>query len=231
MELPSVLIAGTNGKGSTASTLASILKESGQRTGLYTSPHLARPNERIRINGVEVSDEAFAGLYFRVHSCGHKLVQAGTLAQLPSFFETLTAMAFLHFADAAVDYRSSRSGHAATPRRHQHRHLLVSVITDISLDHTEWLGSTIAAITREKAGILRANGTLITLPQHPEATQVLGELATELDVRGVSAVPFMPPTEVGSGEHRTRLQVLGSSVEVASPLHGAHQHRNVQRLG
>jgi dihydrofolate synthase/folylpolyglutamate synthase len=223
---PSVLIAGTNGKGSTAATLASILKESGQRTGLYTSPHLARPNERIRINGVEVSDEAFAGLYFRVHTCGQKLVQGGTLAQLPSFFETLTAMAFLHFADAAVDMAVLEVGMGGRLDATNIVTPLLSVITDISLDHTEWLGSTIAAIACEKAGILRANGTLVTLPQHPEANQVPGEVATGLEVRGVSAVPFMPPTEVGSGD-TYRLQVLGTSIEAASPLHGAHQHRNV----
>src|ERR1700752_558268 len=88
---PSVLIAGTNGKGSTASTLASILQASGLRTGLYTSPHLERPNERIRLNGVQIADDLFAGLYFRVHDCSQKLVVEEKLAQLPSFFETLTA--------------------------------------------------------------------------------------------------------------------------------------------
>jgi dihydrofolate synthase / folylpolyglutamate synthase len=75
---PSILIAGTNGKGSTASTLASILTASGLRTGLYTSPHLTRPNERIRISGVEISDEAFADTYFRVHRCAQELVATGT---------------------------------------------------------------------------------------------------------------------------------------------------------
>jgi dihydrofolate synthase/folylpolyglutamate synthase len=78
----SVLVAGTNGKGSTASTLASILTASGLRAGLYTSPHLTRPNERIRINGAEISDDAFAALYFRVHDCGQKLVLDQKLAQV-----------------------------------------------------------------------------------------------------------------------------------------------------
>src|SRR4029079_1822940 len=98
---PSILIAGTNGKGSTAATLASILTASGLRTGLYTSPHLARPNERIRIDGVEISDDDFAELFFRVRSTAQRLVEDRKLAQLPSFFETLTAMAFLHFAEPA----------------------------------------------------------------------------------------------------------------------------------
>ena len=102
---------------------------------------------------------------------------------------------------------------------------LLSIITDISLDHMEWLGSTISAIAREKAGILRRGGTMITLPQHPEANQVLGEVATELDVRGVSAVPYMPASAARSGPYT--VEALGATIEVDSPLAGAHQQRNV----
>jgi dihydrofolate synthase / folylpolyglutamate synthase len=103
---------------------------------------------------------------------------------------------------------------------------LFSVITDISLDHMEWLGSTITAIAREKAGILRAGGTLITLPQHPEANQVLGEEAARLDVRGVSAVPYMPTIGIDPARPY-QVEALGGVVEVDSPLKGAHQHRNL----
>ncbi len=308
---PAVLIAGTNGKGSTAATLASILAASGLRTGLYTSPHLTRPNERIRINGLEISDDDFARLYFRVHDAGQQLVLDRKLDQLPSFFETLTTMAFLHFAEAApksphgpgpVDFAVLEVGMGGRLDATNIVNPLLSVITDISLDHTEWLGSTIAAIAREKAGILRPNGTLVTLPQHPEANQALGEAAIELNVRGVSAVPYMPSihtsghepasirttigapfiarslrdeweskppsppqqspasgheqagfnrTENASGSSREpvgrgfspgnpaakregalapasyTLEVLGQSIEIDSPLHGAHQHRNI----
>jgi dihydrofolate synthase/folylpolyglutamate synthase len=230
-----VLIAGTNGKGSTASTLASILKASGLRTGLYTSPHLTRPNERIRINGIEVSDDDFAALYFRVDNTGQKLVHEGKLAQMPSFFETLTAMAFLHFAEPAlksqpaagpVDFAVLEVGMGGRLDATNIVDPLLSVITDISLDHTEWLGSTIAAIAHEKAGILRPNGTLVTLPQHPEANQALGEVAVELNVRGVSAVPYMPQSHIVADEPYA-VEVLGQPIEIASPLHGAHQHRNI----
>src|SRR6266568_167708 len=103
---------------------------------------------------------------------------------------------------------------------------LLSIVTDISLDHTEWLGSTIAEIAREKAGILRRGGTLITLPQHPEANRVLGETAVSLDVLGISAVPYMPPINASADAPYT-VEALGTSVEVASPLRGAHQHRNI----
>jgi dihydrofolate synthase/folylpolyglutamate synthase len=101
---------------------------------------------------------------------------------------------------------------------------LVSIITDISLDHTEWLGPTISAITREKAGILRRGGTLIALPQLPEANQVLDEVTAELNVRRVNTTAYMP--QVGTmGSYS--VEALGAEIKVDSPLAGAHQRRNV----
>ena len=121
-----------------------------------------------------------------------KLVEEKKLAQPPSFFETLTAMAFLHFAEPAIEIAVLEVGLGGRLDATNIVDPLLSIITDISLDHMEWLGSTISEIAREKAGILRPGGTLVTLPQHPEANQVLGEVATSLSVLGVSAVPFMP---------------------------------------
>jgi dihydrofolate synthase/folylpolyglutamate synthase len=95
------------------------------------------------------------------------------------------------------------------------------------MDHMEWLGSTLAEIAREKAGILRPHGTLVTLPQHPEASRALGEIALELDVTGISAVPYMPPPGGSSGGSSGRIEALGTEIELASPLRGAHQQRNV----
>jgi dihydrofolate synthase / folylpolyglutamate synthase len=221
---PAVLIAGTNGKGSTAATLASVLTSSGLRTGLYTSPHLAKVNERMRLDRVEIADEPFAALYYRVHDAAQGLVLDGTLTQLPSFFEILTAQAFLFFAEAQVDIAVLEVGMGGRLDATNIVNPLLSVITDISLDHTEWLGSTIAVIAREKAGILRPNGTLITLPQHPEANQALGEVAVELNVRGVNAAPYMPGDPDVA---RYSIQALGAQVDVDSPLLGAHQHRNL----
>ena len=223
-DFPAVLIAGTNGKGSTASTLASILTESGLCTGLYTSPHLEQPNERIKINGVDIDNDAFARLYFRVHDAGQQLVLAGALPQLPSFFETLTAMAFLHFAEQKVEIAVLEVGLGGRLDATNIVHPLFSIITDISLDHTEWLGTTLTQIAHEKAGILRAGGTLVTLPQHPEANQALGEVAISLNVHGVSAVPYMPTLNAGDSYP---VEVLGEEIEVTSPLHGPHQHRNI----
>ena len=222
----SILIAGTNGKGSTAATIASILSASGVRTGLYTSPHLARANERISVNSAEIGDEAFARLYWRVHDRGQQLVEEGRLPQLPSFFETLTAMAFLYFAEADVELAVLEVGMGGRLDATNIVDPLLSIVTDISLDHMEWLGPTVAAITREKAGILRRGGTLITLPQLAEANQVLGEIAVELGVRAVNAAAYMPSMRADRvGPYG--VEALDALVEVASPLIGAHQQRNV----
>jgi dihydrofolate synthase/folylpolyglutamate synthase len=230
----SVLIAGTNGKGSTAATLAAILKSSGYRAGLYTSPHLVRVNERIRIDGAPIGDEEFARHYFRVDDCARQLVTEGKLPGHPSFFEALTAVAFEAFTDAHLDLAVLEVGMGGRLDATNVVEPLLSVITDISLDHTEWLGETIPLIAREKAGILRQNGVLVTLPQHPEANQAIGEVAAELDVRGVNAaeyIPAMPRSAFGDQadalRNRYSLEVMGETIEADSPLAGVHQQRNI----
>ncbi len=189
---PVVLIAGTNGKGSTASTLASMLVEAGVCTGLYTSPHLERPNERICVNRTEIADEDFARLFFLVLDKADRLVKEEKLPQQPSYFEMLTALGFLYFAERQVEIAVLEVGMGGRLDATNVVEPLLSIVTDISLDHMEWLGPTIAAITREKAGILHRGGTMITLPQHPDANQVLGEVARELEVRVVSAAEYIP---------------------------------------
>lgn len=223
----SVLIAGTNGKGSTAATLASILRAGGHRTGLYTSPHLSRVNERIQIDGVQISDEDFARLYFRVDEAGTKLVAAGKLPQHPSFFETITALGFLYFAEQQVDLAVLEVGLGGRLDATNIVEPLLSILTDISLDHMEWLGDTLPEIAREKAGILRRNGVMVTLSQHPEVNQVLGEVAMELGVTGVNAAEYMPQQNERISCGRYSLQVLGEQAEITPALAGSHQHRNV----
>jgi dihydrofolate synthase/folylpolyglutamate synthase len=194
-KFPAVLIGGTNGKGSTAATLASILSVSGYRTGLYTSPHLLRVNERIQISGVtpganslaEIDDDTFARLYFQVDDAANRLVAEGALPHAPSFFEVITAIAFVAFAEAGIDIAVLEVGLGGRLDATNIVEPLLSVITDISLDHTEWLGNTLTEIAREKAGILRQGGILVTLPQHPEANAAIGEVAMALDVTGINA--------------------------------------------
>jgi dihydrofolate synthase/folylpolyglutamate synthase len=230
----SVLIAGTNGKGSTAATLAAILKSAGYKCGLYTSPHLVRVNERIRIDGEAIGDEEFARHYFRVDDCAQILVSEGKLPGHPSFFEALTAVAFEAFAEAQVDLAVLEVGMGGRLDATNVVEPLISVITDISLDHTEWLGETIPLIAREKAGILRQGGVLVTLPQHPEANQTIGEVAAELEVRGVNAAEYVPLAQVTGyrlqvtePRNRYALEVMGQTIEVDSPLAGEHQRRNI----
>ncbi len=234
-----VLIAGTNGKGSTAATLASILTASGVHTGLYTSPHLVRINERIRIDGEAITDDEFALLHDVVDRTAERLVSEKELPWHPSFFEMLTAIASEHFARRKVELAVLEVGmggrldatNAVEPR--------VSVITDISLDHQKFLGNTIAEIAREKAGIIRPNGIVVTLPQQPRANDVIGNTILELGARAVSAVAYVPPVSPGSKEYlvpsagiavsgmaRYPLDVMGDEILVESPLVGRHQLRN-----
>jgi dihydrofolate synthase/folylpolyglutamate synthase len=198
---PSVLIAGTNGKGSTAATLASILHASGLKTGLYTSPHLIRINERIRVNGQEISDDDFARLHGEVAAAAEKLVERGELPWHPSFFEMMTAIAFEHFAREKVEIAVLEVGMGGRLDATNVVEPRVSVITDISLDHQKFLGNTVGEIAREKVGIIRAGGVVVTLPQQPEANDVIGNTILELAARGVSAVPYVPPVSPGSGDY------------------------------
>jgi dihydrofolate synthase / folylpolyglutamate synthase len=225
----SVLVAGTNGKGSTSSTLASILARAGYRTGLYTSPHLSSVNERIQVGGSSIGDDDFAALYFHVEEIASTLVRDGRLPAAPSFFETVTAIGFLHFAARNVHTAVVEVGMGGRLDATNIVEPVVSVITDISLDHTEWLGSTVELIAREKAGILRHEGVMVTLPQHPEANQALGEVAVSLQVRGVNAASYVPVHNHPEQYTRNRypLSVMGELIGIDSPLAGAHQQRNL----
>lgn len=243
-----ILIAGTNGKGSTAATLASILQTASHRTGLYTSPHLQRINERIQVNGEQISDPEFAEIHERVERMAGDLVAQGKLPHLPSFFETLTAMAFEYFASAGVEIAVLEVGMGGRLDATNIVDPCLSVITDVALDHQQFLGNTISEIAGEKAGIIRKNGIVVMLPQHPEANDVLGNITMERNARAASAVDYVPDVspagnfdneghpERGArrGERRAEgpafsypVTVLGKEINVASPLIGRHQLRNV----
>ncbi|WP_446745266.1 bifunctional folylpolyglutamate synthase/dihydrofolate synthase [Silvibacterium acidisoli] len=229
---PSVLVAGTNGKGSTSATLASILSHAGYRVGLYTSPHLSRVNERIQFLNAGgaptlISDDDFAACYFRVDDCARKLVSEGKLEAFPSFFEAMTALAFVAFAEQQVDIAVLEVGMGGRLDATNIVEPLVSVITDISLDHTDWLGDTITAIAGEKAGILRPDGVLVTLPQHPEANQAIGEAAVSKNVRGINAADYLPGRDGAAADGSYRIKAMGEEIEVRSPLSGSHQQRNI----
>src|SRR5437773_6775101 len=250
---PGVLIAGTNGKGSTAATLASILQVSGLRTGLYTSPHLIRINERVRINGEEISDDEFALLHDMVDRTAERLVGEGELPWHPSFFEMLTAIAFEYFSRKRVDIAVLEVGMGGRLDATNVIEPQISIITDISLDHQKFLGNTVTEIAREKAGIIHPGGIVVTLPQQPQANDVIGNTILDRGATAVSAVPYVPPVAPGSdcgygsrgkslttectedterSDHRQPvwrypLQVMGQKICVETPLIGRHQLRNV----
>jgi dihydrofolate synthase/folylpolyglutamate synthase len=234
-KFPSVLIAGTNGKGSTAATLASILGAAGYRTGLYTSPHLVRINERIQIDGDTISDADFAAGYECVHAVAAELVANGRLPWHPSFFETMTALAFRHFAQQRVEIVVAEVGMGGRLDATNILEPLVCVITDIDLDHQKFLGNTIREIAGEKAGIMRRGRPLVTLPQHPEANETLGRAMEESGAVAVNAAHYVAAVSPRASElvhheaARTSfaMDIMGEEVEIETPLIGRHQLRNL----
>src|SRR6201981_305847 len=137
---PCAHIAGTNGKGSPGAFLESILRAAGLRTGLYTSPHLERINERIRINGESISDEDFAGAWSKVHAAIESLMASGRLAAHPTFFECVTAMAFLAFAQQTVDFAVYEVGLGGRLDATNVVEPEVAILTSIDFDHEDYLG-------------------------------------------------------------------------------------------
>jgi dihydrofolate synthase/folylpolyglutamate synthase len=230
--LPSVLIAGTNGKGSTAATLANIVRAAGYRTGLYTSPHLLEVNERIQVDGEPISDAEFALIYERVETAARPLVARGELPWHPSFFEMLTAMMFEYFSSAGVELAVLEVGMGGRLDATNIADPCISVITDIDFDHQKFLGDTLPKIAHEKAGIMRPGMTVVLLPQHPEVNETLGREILDHKARPVSAVGNTPPVTpevaaVLARQSRFPLEVLGEEILIDSPLAGRHQLRNL----
>jgi len=236
--LQCVLIAGTNGKGSTAATLAAIVQAAGYRTGLYTSPHLVLINERMQVNQEPISDAEFALIYDRVQAAADELVARGELPWHPSFFEMLTAMMFEYFASAGVELAVLEVGMGGRLDATNIAEPCFSLITDIDFDHQKFLGDTLPQIAREKAGIIRPAGTVVLLPQHPQVNETLGREIMERNARPVSAVRNMPPVTPAAEVYAARdlqapernrfpLAVMGEEILVDSPLAGRHQLRNL----
>jgi dihydrofolate synthase/folylpolyglutamate synthase len=180
-QYPTAIVAGTNGKGSTSVILASVLEHAGYRTGLYTSPHLVRVNERIQINGREISDEDFAQSFSEIQQTVDGLLEQKSLEFRPSFFEFLTATAFLHFARAAVDFAVLEVGMGGRLDATNITEPRVAVITNIDLDHQEFLGTTHAAIAWEKAGVIKPGRPVVSACVHPEAAEVIRRRCAELE--------------------------------------------------
>jgi dihydrofolate synthase/folylpolyglutamate synthase len=166
-------VAGTNGKGSVASFLAAILKASGYKVGLYTSPHLLRFNERICVNNAQISDENVVSAYRAVTD-----VHAGD--REPTFFEYTTAMALYEFGRQAVDWAVIETGMGGRLDATNVLEPVVSIITNVSLEHQGYLGKTLAEIAGEKGGIIKRHTPVVTAVSQPSAISVLENLASDM---------------------------------------------------
>jgi dihydrofolate synthase/folylpolyglutamate synthase len=217
---PSILIAGTNGKGSTAAHLASILRAAGLKVGLYTSPHLVRFHERIRVDGREIGDDALEALL--------ETWWPRFEAERPSFFEAVTALAFDHFAASGLDMAVVEVGLGG---RLDATNVLVpraSVITTISTDHTEVLGRTLRRIAAEKAGIVKPGGSLVLGVRAPEARAEILEHAARAGARVLLLGRDARYAAKGVALEGTSLRLATRTFAgtVTTPLLGLHQARN-----
>ena len=228
-KIHTVHIAGTKGKGSTATMLAKMLESNGYKVGLYTSPHVVHLHERITVNSKMISDSQMLGLMNRMYAPIEKMSKTDP----PTFFEIMTALAFMHFFDARVDIGVIETGMGGRLDSTNVIEPKVVGITSLSIDHQQQLGETIDSIAKEKAGIFKRGVPAVTVQQEPEAMQVLKSHAATvkapLSVTGTD-IDFSHRFETSreDGPHtRICLTTPTSKFEhLRVPLHGTHQAIN-----
>lgn len=217
----SVHITGTNGKGSTAAMVASILQESGLKTGLYTSPHLFAFNERIKINGQNITDQKLVKYIELVRDAA---TRANT--QL-TFFEFATAVAFSYFAQETIDIAVVEVGMGGALDATNVINPEVAVITNVSLDHTEILGDTKEKIARDKAGVIKPGGAVITAEEDPGLINIFQEACAQQNAKlhiVQNEIQIKPLEETW---HSQTFQACGAiSGNYTVPLLGKHQLTN-----
>ena len=227
---PSTHIAGTNGKGSAAAFLESILRHAGLRTGLNTSPHLEKINERIRINGQEISDEPFAETLTHIHALIEELLAASKLRAHPTYFECVTAMAFEHFARERVNFGVFEVGLGGRLDATNILAPLVTIITRIDFDHESFLGHSLREIAAEKAGIVKPGVPVVLAEQRPEAREVIVARATELGCPVVQPAELFQVNQESMEDGCVRARVMeansGTTFEIAPNLPGRFQLQN-----
>ncbi len=220
---PSIHIAGTNGKGSTAAFLASIAMEGGYKTGLYTSPHLLRFTERIRINGKEIAQRRLVGYA--------KLLRPAIESVRATFFEATTCIAFQYFADEEVDLAIVETGLGGRLDATNVLVPLISVITNVSLEHREYLGNTTAAIAREKGGIIKPGIPCVSGSEDNEVNIVLRKIAKKkqagfFEARRIVSIhsKYQPGRGVITNLQSDHINVRASQLGLV----GSHQIRNAR---
>jgi len=226
---PVIHLTGTNGKGSTAAMIESLLRADGLRTGRFTSPHVMSVNERITIDGQPISDERFDDLWREIEPYVALVDQQEIDGVHMTFFEIITAMAYAAFADAPVDVAVVEVGMGGAWDATNVADADVAVVTPIDLDHTHVLGRTISEITREKAGIIKPGAHAILAGQSVEAAEILLARCAE-----VGALPQREGVDFGVIDRK--LAVSGQLIRLSAadgpvddiflPLYGAHQAAN-----
>ncbi len=221
-----VHVAGTNGKGSTSAMIESGLRASGRRTGLFTSPHLAEPTERIRIDGRPISSERFTAAFERVHAVVEELLDACRIDLHTTYFETVTAMALVVFAEEAVDMVVLEVGLGGRLDATNVVRPDLCVITAIDYDHEAFLGNSLESIASEKAGILKRGVPAVFARQRSEAAQALWARASELGIK-VDAVAGWRVRDLELNARGSRFLLQGEiTLPIDCPLAGAHQVEN-----
>ncbi|WP_165436465.1 bifunctional tetrahydrofolate synthase/dihydrofolate synthase [Amycolatopsis suaedae] len=224
---PVLHVAGTNGKGSTARMIDALLTRMGVRTGRYTSPHLQLVTERIAVDGMPISAARYVATYRDVEPF---VTMVDGASEVPmSKFEVLTGMAFAAFADAPAEAVVLETGLGGTWDATNVADAQVAVITPIDVDHTEYLGSDLAGIAGEKAGIIKPGSVAVLAEQDPAALRVLLERAVEVDavVARAGSEFAVLRREIAVGGQLLTLQGLGGVYDdVFLPLHGKHQADN-----
>ncbi|MCG4761408.1 bifunctional folylpolyglutamate synthase/dihydrofolate synthase [Fusicatenibacter saccharivorans] len=220
-------VAGTNGKGSVCAYLNAMLLAGGKKTGLFTSPHLVRINERFQINGEDVSDEQFLDAFLKVEKAAKEYEAEGE--GHPSYFETLFLMGMLIFKEAGVEYLVMETGLGGRlDATNVVEKPLACIITSISRDHTEYLGDTLEAIAGEKAGIIKAGVPVIYDASQPGPASVIAAKAKEM---GSPAWPMEPSfyemkTQSREGITFTFAYPGGEKAELAIPYVAEYQMMN-----
>ncbi len=224
----SIHVAGTNGKGSVSAMLAEILREHGLKTGLYTSPHLVRVEERIRVNGRCISSKRFRELLTRLKSVIDGLMAEKKLVYHPTYFEVMTALAFLEFAERQVDVAVLEVGMGGRFDATNIVRPLVSVITTIAMDHQQHLGSTLRQIAFEKAGVIKPAVPVVCGVKSGEALREIRRVARERNAPLIEALGPDRPLEARKTDGGYRFIYAGMAGRYAfTPgLAGRHQGAN-----
>ncbi len=221
---PCLLVAGTNGKGSVVAYVDAILRASGLKVGRYTSPHLVKLNERISVGGRDISQAKLEVAIARVRRAADRLIQAGELTDHPTYFEALTAAAFDHFRSEGVEVAVLEVGMGGRLDATNACRPLASAIVSIARDHEAYLGRSLAAIAREKAGVLRRGRVTILGPLPRSARRAVAEQAERVGARLIGA-----GSAVRVREREPGVDVITprSAYRNLRPLPGRHQIDNL----